>query len=250
MFKASGTVYKEGTKSKLPGVVVKATSSEGVQLTTVSDDQGRFTFDKIEPGTWSLVAMKEGHYSSLPQKFELAADHNDLNFELARRMDTVDESTGKIFFYVLLGGLGVLIIAYIVLHLILPRPAATQQGLASFLWGEEPFRFLEVLFWGMAGVLVDKLMSIGFYLRRGTFYREGMLMHISHIVSVPLLAVVVVFILSMVTLNVTLAGSNEVTLDLGDPRVLVALSFILGSRPWAMRDFLQRTAERVTRQAE
>ena len=35
-----------------------------------------------------------------------------------------------------------------------------------------------------------------------------------------------------------------------DPRVLVALSFILGSRPWAMRDFLQRTAERVTRQTE
>ena len=250
MFKASGTVYKEGTKSKLSGAVVKATSSDGTQLTAVSDDEGRFTFDKIEPGTWTLVAMKEGHYSSLSQKFELAANHNDLSFELARRGETADESMGKIFFYVLLGGLGVLIIAYIVLHLILPRPAATQQGLASFLWGEEPFRFLEVLFWGMAGVLVDKLMSIGFYLRRGTFYREGMLMHISHIVSVPLLAVVVVFILSLVTMNVTLAGSNEVTLDLGDPRVLVALSFILGSRPWAMRDFLQRTAERVTRQTE
>src|SRR3990170_9108440 len=209
MLKASGTIYKEGTKSKLSGVVVKATSADGDQLTSVSDDQGRFTFDKVEPGTWSLVALKEGHYSSPTQKIELAADHNDLNFELARRMDTVDESTGKIFFYVLLGSLGVLIIAYIVLHLILPRPAATQQGLASFLWGEEPFRFLEVLFWGMAGVLVDKLMSIGFYLRRGTFYREGMLMHISHIVSVPLLTVVVVFILSLVTLNVTLASSNE-----------------------------------------
>src|SRR3990172_223506 len=131
MLKASGTIYKEGTKSKLSGVVVKATSADGDQLTTVSDDQGRFTFDKVEPGTWSLVALKEGHYSSPTQKFELAADHNDLNFELARRQETADESMGKIFFYILLGGLGVLIIAYIVLHLVLPRPVTTREGLAT-----------------------------------------------------------------------------------------------------------------------
>ena len=250
MIKASGTIYKEGTKFKLAGAVVKATDADGNQLTAVTDDQGRFTFANLEPGSWSLVALKEGHYSSPTEKIELAVDRKDLDFELARRQETADEKMGKIFFYILLGGLGVLVIAYIVLHLVLPRPVTTGEGLATFLWGQEPFRFLEVLFWAMAGVFVDKLMSVGYYLRRGTFYREGMLMHISHIVSVPLLAVVVVFILSLVTLNVALAGSNEVTLDLNDPRILVALSFMLGSRPWAMREFLQRTAERVTRQAE
>ena len=70
-------------------------------------------------------------------------------------------------------------------------------------------------------------------------------MHISHLVSVPLLVLVIVFILSLVTLSIILAG-NEVTLDLADPRVLVAVSFILGSRPWALRDFIQRTSEKIT----
>ena len=245
MVKASGTIYKEGTKSKLSGVVVKANSAQGDVVSTVSDDQGEFHFDNLQPGEWTMVAMKECHYSSRPQKFELAVDRTDLSFELARRMDTVDEKAGRIFFYVLLGVLVGLIITYIVLHLALPKINGSEEAQKSFLWIEEPFRFLEVLFWGLAGVLVDKLMSIGYYLRRGTFYREGILMHISHLVSVPLLVLVVVFILSLVTLSITLAG-NEVTLDLADPRVLVAVSFILGSRPWALRDFIQRTSEKIT----
>lgn len=244
MSKVSGTVYSEGTKSKLTGVVIKATSTGGEVFSVVSDEQGSFTFDLLEPEEWILLAMKEGYFTSKPQKINLAVDITDLRFELALSMEKADEKAGRIFFYLLLGGLVVLITAYIVLHLVFPQINKGTQS--SFLWGDEPFRFLEVLFWGLAGVLVDKLMSIGYYLRRSTFYRSGILMHISHIISVPLLTLVVVFLLSLVTLSMTLTGNNEVQLDLSDPRILVAVSFILGSRPWGLRDFIQRTAEKVT----
>lgn len=241
----SGTVCSEGTKSKLSGVIIKATSAEGKLLTTASDEQGNFTFDAVETGEWTLIAMKEGYFASKSQKFDLVADMKDLRFELALSMEKADERAGRIFFYLLLGGLVALITAYIVLHLVFPQINKGAQS--SFLWGDEPFRFLEVLFWGLAGVLVDKLMSIGYYLRRGTFYRSGILMHVSHLISVPLLSVVIVFLLSLVTLSLTLTSNNEITLDLSDPRVLVAVSFILGSRPWGMRDFIQRTAEKITK---
>jgi hypothetical protein len=75
-------------------------------------------------------------------------------------------------------------------------------------------------------------------------------MHISHIICVPLLTLVVVFLISLVTLSLTLAGNNEVQLDLSDPRLLVAVSFILGSRPWGLRTFIQRTAEKITEDKE
>ena len=70
-------------------------------------------------------------------------------------------------------------------------------------------------------------------------------MHISHLVSFPLMVLIVVFILSLVTLSITLAG-DEVSLDLADPRVLVAVSFILGSRPWVLRNVIWRTSEKIT----
>lgn len=244
MSKVSGTVYSEGTRSKLSGAVIKATSSQGVMLSVISDDRGNFTFDMLESGEWALLAMKEGYFTSKSQIFDLTADIKDLRFELALSMDKADEKAGRVFFYLLLGGLVALIAAYIVLHVVFPQ--ISKGAKSSFLWGDEPYRFLEVLFWGLAGVLVDKLMSIGYYLRRSTFYRSAILMHISHIISVPLLTLVVVFLLSLVTLSLTLAGNNEVKLDLSDPRILVAVSFILGSRPWGLRDFIQRTAEKIT----
>jgi hypothetical protein len=244
----AGTVFSEGTRSKLTNAVIKATAADGKVLSAISDDQGFFTFDNLDSGEWTLVAMKEGYFTSKFQKIDLVTDRKDVRFNLALMMDEVDEKAGRTLFYILLGTLGGLIIAYIVLHLVFPQ--ANTGAESSFLWGDEPYRFIEVLFWGLAGILVDKLMSIGYYLRRGTFYRRGILMHISHIICVPLLTLVVVFLISLVTLSLTLTGNNEVQLDLSDPRLLVAISFILGSRPWGLRTFIQRTAEKITEDKE
>ena len=245
MIRVSGIVSSEGTRRKLPAVVIKATSAGGEVLSTTSDEDGNFAFREMESGEWTFLALKEGYLTSKSQKLDLAADKKDLRFELALAMEKGDEKAGRIFFYITLGGLIALIVTYIVLHLVFPATGKASQG--SFLWGTEPLRFVEVLFWGMAGVLVDKLMSIGWYLRRGTFYRSGILMHIAQIISVPLLVMVVVFLLSLATLSVTLTSGNAISLDLSDPRLLVAVAFIIGSRPWDMQNFIRKTSEKITR---
>jgi hypothetical protein len=128
----------------------------------------------------------------------------------------------------------------------LRRLVGTPSPLGFVIWSREPLRFLEVFLWGLAGVLVNKIITVGWYLRNQRFYREGIVMHIANIATAPLLALVTLFLLSLVTLQVTLAGSNEVTVDLSDPHLLAAVSFLLGSQPWSLWDFLGETARRFT----
>ena len=82
--------------------------------------------------------------------------------------------------------------------------------------------------------------------KAGRFYREGIVMHISHIVAVPFLALVAVLLLSLVTVQITLAGDNQVKLDLADPRVLAAVSFVISAQPWAIWKFVQDAAGKFT----
>lgn len=105
---------------------------------------------------------------------------------------------------------------------------------------QDPWRFLEVLLWGLAGILVNKIIISGWYLRSPKFYREGIVMHIAHIVTTPLLVLVTVLLLSLVTLKVTLSGGNEVALDLSDPRIMVAFSFLIGTSPLASLEIYRR----------
>lgn len=113
-------------------------------------------------------------------------------------------------------------------------------------WGEDPLRFLEVLFWALAGILVNKIIVVGWYLRSQRFYREGLVMHIAHLVSTPVLVLVAVLLLSVVTLEITLAGGNQLSVDLSEPTMMVAVSFLLGTIPWPLWNFIEETAERFT----
>jgi hypothetical protein len=119
-----------------------------------------------------------------------------------------------------------------------PRPRTVG------IWDRDPQRIFEVLLWGLAGILVNKIIITGWYLRRRTFYREGIIMHVAHIIATPMMVLVVVFLLSLVTLKITLAGGNELTLDLSDLRVMVAFSFLLGTIPWPLWNFIEGTAKR------
>jgi len=117
-------------------------------------------------------------------------------------------------------------------------------------WGDVPLRFLEIMLWGLAGILVSKIIMVGWYLRRGSFYSRGIVMHVSHIVATPLLVLVTVLILSLVTLNVTLTAGNEITLDLSDPSIMVAFAFIIGTSPWPLWRFIENSARRFTNQVD
>lgn len=112
------------------------------------------------------------------------------------------------------------------------------------IWEQEPWRFLEILMWGLAGILVNKILLTGWYLRSQRFYREGIVMHIAHLVATPLLVLVTVLLLSLVTFQITLANSNELTLDLSDPAILIAFSFLIGTVPWPLWNFIEDTGKR------
>jgi hypothetical protein len=54
-------------------------------------------------------------------------------------------------------------------------------------------------------------------------------MHIAHIAATPLL--VLVTVCSFPGHREFLAGSNEIAIDLSDPRIMVAFAFIIGAAP-------------------
>ena len=75
-------------------------------------------------------------------------------------------------------------------------------------------------------------------------------MHIAHIVATPALVLVTVLLLSLVTLQFTLANSNEITIDLSEPALMVAFAFVIGTSPWPLWNFILDTAKRFTGQLE
>jgi len=334
----AGTVYRYGTRERIEGAVVKATSEDGEVEFAVTDDDGDFSLDELKAGTWILVAFHEESRPRQSRPQELTGDVTDFSFKLFRQMGEPDEAAGRRFFAALCAALGVLAIAYVALHARYPtggpvasavvhsigaalkqvesveKPSESQElkdtltqieagvntlfstnpqlfgdeyqqlvrdfvrgagqrvdgnrkaeartqlkelrSLISappseeYFWNSGSFRFLEVLLWGMAGVLVNLIITSGNYLRWRRFYREGIVMHVAQLVTVPVLALVFVLLLSLVTLEVTLAGGNDLKVDLSDPRVLAAVSFLIGSQPWNLWDFLQETAGKLTGQGE
>jgi len=242
MVQASGTIYRSGSKERIERASVKATKGAQVEYTT-TDDDGDFRFD-LEPGAWTFVALHEDSFPSKPQELDLMQDTGSIRIDLSRLQGTEEGRLGQIFWIALLVTLGLLIALYVGLHLAFPAKAAVG------LWDQDPLRFFEVLMWGLAGVLVYKIITVGWYLRNQRFYREGIVMHIGHIITTPLLVLVAVLLLSLATLSITLASGNQLSLDLSDPRIMVAVSFLLGTSPWPLWNFIENTAKRVTGRGE
>lgn len=332
MAKASGTVYRYGSERRIEHASVKATKEGQVRYAT-TDDDGDFSFDDLETGRWTLVALHEKSFPSKANKLELMEDTAGIRIDLFRLQGNEDEKLGRNLFIGLLVALGVLIALYVALHLTFPRePAPLSTTLPTLVaraeeqvadaekvsesaallaavgdikadlgialennvdlsaadrdivrklaeaieasvqadrkeellarlatlrhlvetpsepkvgpWDQDSWRFLEVLFWAMAGILVNKIIVVGWYLRSQRFYREGFVMHVAHLVSTPLLVLVAVLLLSLVTLDITLAGGNELTVDLSEPSIMIAVSFLLGTIPWPLWNFIEDTAER------
>lgn len=115
----------------------------------------------------------------------------------------------------------------------------------EYFWNTVPLRYVEVVFWALIGVLVNLILVSASYLRWRRFYIEGIILHLSQLVTVPVLALVFVLLISLVNLTLTISDTT-VQLDLEDPRILVAVAFIIGSRPWALWEFVQERASALT----
>lgn len=241
MFQASGTVYRSGGKERLSYATIKAYKGKYTCYAT-TDDDGDFKLEIPEPGKWEFVAFERESYASAPESVEIVADKSAIKIYLDPLAETADDQAGKLFFWVLMGTLVVLIAGYVVAHLLM------GEGKGFSFWSKDPLRLLEILFWGLAGILVSKLFTTGWYLRSHRFYREGILMHIAHIATTPLLVLVAVLILSLATLQFSLANGNAISLNLSDPNIMVAFAFIIGTSPWPLWNFILDTAKRFTGQ--
>jgi hypothetical protein len=244
MATASGTIFRSGGKERISHATIAATKGEKTVYATSGED-GDFSLEVPEAGAWMFTAMEKGSYASSPLKVEMDQDQTGLKIHLDRIGESSDDKAGRTFFWVLMILLGVLIVGYLLAHMYL-----VEAGQGFSIWTKDPLRYLEILLWGLAGILVSKIITTGWYLRSHRFYREGMLMHIAHLVATPLMVLVIVLLLSQVTLKFTLANSNDITIDLSIPTIMVAFSFIIGTSPWPLWNFILNTAKRFTGQLE
>jgi len=243
MSKASGTVYRSGGKERVSYATIKAYKAGKPTRYETTDDGGEFTLDLPDRGTWTIVAFEKGSFASNPQDVDMDHDQAEIKIYLARIAETHDEKAGKLFFWIMLGIFGLWIALYLVAHLVL-----VDGGKGFRIWTEDPLRYLEIVLWGVAGILVSKIFTTGWYLRNHRFYREGVLMHIAHLVATPVLVLITVLLLSQVTMTFSLANSNQVTVDLSAPGIMVAFAFIIGTSPWPLWNFILNTAKRFTSQ--
>jgi hypothetical protein len=235
----SGVIFRSGGKERIPYATIKATQQGQPVIYATAGEGGEFILELPEGGKWSLVTLEAGSLASQPQEVDADQDLQRVKIYLDRLAGTADDKAGTRFFWFLVGALFLLIGVYIWLHqLFIP---STTEGVA--FWVDIPLRYVEILFWGLFGILVSKIITIGWYLRKHRYYREGNIMHLSHIFTTPILVLVVVLLLSTVNLTFTLAEDNTVNISLSEPAIMVAFAFMIGTVPWPLWNFIRDSAE-------
>lgn len=243
MASISGTVIRYGTTERIQYASVKATDAKGKIVQTTTDDDGDFSLSDLALGKWSIVALHEESYPNSPVEIDLTKNVDNLQIKLQRLAGEVDQNAGRKFFNRLLIGLGALIVVYIVMHILFPMK--TKDSTDPFFWEGYPWRYLEIIVWALAGILVNKIITTGWYLRCQSFFKEGIIMHVAHLVATPLLVLVAVIIISLATLTLTISEGTDVNLDLSKMSILIAVSFLLGTSPWPVWNFIEKAAKKL-----
>ncbi|MHC5011151.1 MAG: hypothetical protein ACYTG6_09400, partial [Planctomycetota bacterium] len=110
----------------------------------------------------------------------------------------------------------------------------------AFFWRTGFKRYLEVLFWAFAGILVRLIFTVGGYLRWHCFYRHGVYLHWTLLVAAPLLTLVFVLLISLIKIS-----GDAISVDFSDPRILAGVSFLLAATPWKLWERLQSAATTI-----
>jgi len=104
----------------------------------------------------------------------------------------------------------------------------------QYFWTGRPWIMVEAWAWGLLGILLAKIVRIGWYLRSSSYLAKGTWMHVAHVVATPFLALIAVLALSFVKLE----SEEQTIVDLSRPLFLVITACLLSTNPWGLWDFV------------
>jgi len=121
------------------------------------------------------------------------------------------------------------------------------RGPQSLFWSHPVLRWLEVMGWSLAGILVARLWVAGYHIYKGSFDPCWNWWWWAKIVQAPLLAVAVVLALSYLELGLASGETLAIKVSLRDQptEVIVAISFVLGLFSDRAYQFLRDLADKV-----
>ncbi|MCK5345441.1 MAG: carboxypeptidase regulatory-like domain-containing protein [Candidatus Heimdallarchaeota archaeon] len=249
MAKLSGTLYKRGTIERVEYATLKAFRKGEKAVIVQTDDDGDFTFGNLSTGNWTIIALHENYMPGKKQVINIKEGQNNVDIYLDMVRGTHDQELGKKFFNRLILYFVVLVIIYLALHWYVP--ATITKTKSVFFWDTDPWRMLEILMWGFAGIVVNKLLFVSWYLYKKIFFIEGRVMHHAQLITTPVLVLVSVFILSLATIDLELASSsNKLSLDLSDANIMIAVAFLLGVAPWPLWNFVLGVSRKILGEIE
>jgi len=111
------------------------------------------------------------------------------------------------------------------------------HGGRGFFWSAHPLKLLEIYFWALFATLIRMMISTGTFIRKRRFLKTAIWSQVTLIISVPVLAVLISFVISLLEIQIGLAGS-EINLDLSDVKVSILVAAFIGFAPWRAWDFL------------
>jgi len=112
---------------------------------------------------------------------------------------------------------------------------------ASYFWQSDPWRLVEILMWALAATIISLAISTGGYLSRRSFYWRAVPTRVVLLITVPILAVVIAFVLSLVTISITVSGV-EFKLDMRNVTMSILVAVLIGLAPWKAWGFLNGLA--------
>jgi hypothetical protein len=124
--------------------------------------------------------------------------------------------------------------------------AALREPSDPFFWSHYPGNMLEVVFWALGATLIRLLFNAGNFLRKRCFHKNAIAHHVSLIVTAPLLAVLIAFVLSLIDINLGL-GDRAVRIDLSNVAISILVGAIIGLSPWGAWEFMQDLADTLFR---
>ena len=249
MARLSGTLYKKGTKERVEYASLKAFRKGEKAIHVQTNDDGDFTFGNLAIGDWIIIALHENYMPGKRQTINIKEGQNNFDIYLDLVRGTHDQEMGKKFFNRLVLYFAVLVAFYLALHWFVP--ASITKTKAIFFWDTDPWRMLEILMWAFAGVVINKMLFVSWYIYKKSFFIEAKVVHLAHLIATPVLVLVSVFILSLATINLELAStSNKLSLDLSDANIMIAVAFLLGVSPWPLWNFVQGTSKKILGELE